>query len=194
MFWVRHNYNLYFNVLGARLYTILQCFRCKTIHYTAMFYCGILYVCMYVCMVITYSRVWINRVRLPILLVVSWTGQINTRYFPVPVHAWEFGLARRVQPSRPASACSFSILRLNMVLTHGIPPDFRGGFNPVRNVSWKNRKHRKVPLFLGGFFKIVHWKPRRCHPRITRSFISVCIKIFGLFHSQNMQWELQVSI
>ena len=28
-------------------------------------------VCMYVCMVITYSRVWTNRVRLPILLVVS---------------------------------------------------------------------------------------------------------------------------
>ena len=28
-------------------------------------------VCMYVCMVITYSRVWINRVRLPILLVGS---------------------------------------------------------------------------------------------------------------------------
>ena len=28
-------------------------------------------VCMYVCMVITYSRVWINRVRLPVLLVVS---------------------------------------------------------------------------------------------------------------------------
>ena len=30
-----------------------------------------MYICMYVCMVITYSRVWINRVRLPILLVVS---------------------------------------------------------------------------------------------------------------------------
>ena len=28
-------------------------------------------ICMYVCMVITCSRVWINRVRLPILLVVS---------------------------------------------------------------------------------------------------------------------------
>ena len=26
---------------------------------------------MYVCMVITYSKVWVNRVRLPILLVVS---------------------------------------------------------------------------------------------------------------------------
>ena len=36
-------------------------------------------VCM--CMVITYSRVWINRVRLPILLVVSWTGKI---IFPCP--------------------------------------------------------------------------------------------------------------
>ena len=32
---------------------------------------GLSAVCMYVCMVITYSRVWINRVRLPILLVVS---------------------------------------------------------------------------------------------------------------------------
>ena len=56
-------------------------------------------------------------------------GQLNTKneYFPVPVRAGKFGLARRVRPSRPASACSFSTLRLNMVLTHGIPPDFRGG-------------------------------------------------------------------
>ena len=57
-------------------------------------------------------------------------GQLNreNKYSPVPVRAWEFGLARRVQPSRPASACSFSmLLRLNLVLTHGIPPDFRGG-------------------------------------------------------------------
>ena len=28
----------------------------------------------------------------------------------------EFGLARRVRPSRSASACSFSMLRLNLVL------------------------------------------------------------------------------
>ena len=39
----------------------------------------------------------------------------------------EFGLARQVRPSRPASACSFSTLRLNLVLTHGIPPAFRHG-------------------------------------------------------------------
>ena len=56
-------------------------------------------------------------------------GQLNreNEYSPVPVHALEFGLARRVQSSRLASACSFSIHRLNLVLTHGIPPDFRGG-------------------------------------------------------------------
>ena len=56
-------------------------------------------------------------------------GHLNSEneYSPVPVRVREFGLARRVQPSRPGSACSFSILRLNLVLTHGIPPDFCGG-------------------------------------------------------------------
>ena len=28
------------------------------------------------------------------------------------------------RPSRPGSACSFSMLRLNLVRTRGIPPDF----------------------------------------------------------------------
>ena len=56
-------------------------------------------------------------------------GQLNreNEYFPVPVCAREFGLARRVRQPCPASACSFSTLRVNLVLTHGIPPDFRGG-------------------------------------------------------------------
>ena len=56
-------------------------------------------------------------------------GQLSSenRYSPVPVRAGEFGLARQVQPSRPASACSFSILKLNLVLTYGIPTEFRGG-------------------------------------------------------------------
>ena len=35
------------------------------------------HVCTYVCMVTRIGRVWINRVRLPILLVVSWTGKNN---------------------------------------------------------------------------------------------------------------------
>ena len=44
-------------------------------------------------------------------------GRLNreNEYSPVPVRAREFGLVRRVQPSRPASACSFSILNLNLV-------------------------------------------------------------------------------
>ena len=40
-----------------------------------------LWSCMYVCMVITYSRVWINRVRLPILLVAAEQGKL---IFPCP--------------------------------------------------------------------------------------------------------------
>ena len=53
-------------------------------------------------------------------------GQLNrgNEYSPVPVRAQKFGLTSRIQPSRPASACSFSKLRLNLVLTHG-NTDFR---------------------------------------------------------------------
>ena len=84
------------------------------------------YVCraMYVCIVITYSRVWINRVRLPILLVVSWTGKI---VFPCPracLRIW----SRETGSAVPSRVSLFiSILRLNLVLTYGIPPEFRGG-------------------------------------------------------------------
>ena len=46
-------------------------------------------------------------------------GKLNRKneYFPVRVElrAWEFGLARRIRQSRPASACSsLCILRLNL--------------------------------------------------------------------------------
>ena len=56
-------------------------------------------------------------------------GQLNreNEFFPVPVRACESGLARRVRQSRPASACSSPYIRLNMVLTCEIPPEFRGG-------------------------------------------------------------------
>ena len=47
-----------------------------------------------------------------------------TLYFPVCPRlrrrSW-----KRVRPARPASACSLSKLRLNLVLTHGIPPESR---------------------------------------------------------------------
>ena len=80
---------------------------------------------LYVYMVITSSK----RKEQPGKVANPARGQLNreNEYSPVLVRAREFGLARRVQPSRPASACLFSILRLNLDLTHGIPPDFRGG-------------------------------------------------------------------
>ena len=34
---------------------------------------------------------------------------------------------RQISPYRLVSACSFSTLRLNLVLTHGIAPDVHGG-------------------------------------------------------------------
>ena len=61
-------------------------------------------------------------------------GQLNKEEngdFRVPVRASESGFARRVRSSRPASACSFSTLRLNPVLTHGVSPDFRGGVSLI---------------------------------------------------------------
>ena len=85
----------------------------------------LLRVCMYVWSSHTYSRVWINRVRLSILLVVSWTGK--KMIFPCPraclrICSRETGSA---VPSRVSLL--ISILRLNLVLTYGIPPEFRGG-------------------------------------------------------------------
>ena len=79
---------------------------------------------MYVCMVITYSRVWINRVRLPILLVVSWTGKIIFPCLRACLRIWSRETGSAV-PSRVSLL--ISILRLNLVLTYGIPPEFRGG-------------------------------------------------------------------
>ena len=91
------------------------------------------------------ARVRINRVRLPILYGHHMTyskgrdlrgkvanpasGQLNRKkcFFTIPVRAGEFSHARRVRHFRPALACPFSKLRLNSVLTYGIPPVFHGG-------------------------------------------------------------------
>ena len=55
-------------------------------------------------------------------------GQMNrVKKIPLFPFAPVFGLVRRVRPSHPASACSFSTLRLNLVHTLGIPSDFLGG-------------------------------------------------------------------
>ena len=76
-------------------------------------------------MVIPYGRVLINRVSLPILLVVSSTWKIIFTLFPFAPdnlisRDW-FGRPVLRQPG------SLFILRLTLVLTHGIPPNFRSG-------------------------------------------------------------------
>ena len=87
----------------------------------------IMYVCVYVCMVThTYSK----SMDQPCKVANPARGQLNNKYFNIPCprsHLRIWSLARRVRQSRPAPAVLISILRLNMVLTYGIPPEFRGG-------------------------------------------------------------------
>ena len=75
-------------------------------------------------MVITYRRVWINPVRLPILLVVSSTGKIIFPCDRAYLRIWSRETGS-VVPSRVS--LFISMLSLNLVLTYGIPPEFRGG-------------------------------------------------------------------
>ena len=83
---------------GLITYSKVRRINCGYVtHYTVFMYS------MYVCMVITYSRVCINRLRLPILLVVSWTGKMN---IPLSPYAPENLVSRdgfsRPVPRQPA--------------------------------------------------------------------------------------------
>ena len=70
--------------------------------------------------------------------------------FPVPVRACEIGFAERIWPSRPASArSSFSTLRLNIVLTRGIPAAFHEGVHIyTANRYWVS------PKFIGSLPRV----------------------------------------
>ena len=104
----------------------------ETLIYLPAGTCPITCVCMYmyVCMVNTFSRVWINRVWMPTLMIVVAAEQ-GKYVFPVPARVWEFGLVRKVRPSRPAPAHPFSTLWLNLVLTHGFSPAFLDGVHVI---------------------------------------------------------------
>ena len=77
-------------------------------------------------MVTHIARVWINRVRLPILLVVSWTGKIDislsSAFAPEKLDSWdEFGSPVPRQPAHlHTQAESGAYLR-------DFPSEFRGG-------------------------------------------------------------------
>ena len=65
-----------------------------------------------------------NRVRLPVLHVVSWTGKMNVSLSAFAPENLVYETSSAV-PSRVSLL--ISIPRLNLVLTYGIPPELRGG-------------------------------------------------------------------
>ena len=101
----------------------------------------------------TYSktRVWINRVRLPILLVVSSTGKthISLSAFAPENLVSRDGFGSPV-PRQPAHLT----LRLNLVLTYGILPEFRGGVHLLilnrHTPSGQSRVYRVTQLRTDG--------------------------------------------
>ena len=129
---------------------------------------------MYVCIVITYSRVWINTVRLPILLVVSWTGKMNIPLSPcVPENlVSRDGFSRPVQ-RQPAhlhtQAKSGAYLRNPSRVPRRRPfmkPPYAIG--PVPSLSgraiayrWRSlprvRRHR-ASKSQGGFERLLPWQ------------------------------------
>ena len=76
---------------------------------------------------------------------------------------------RQIWPSRLVSACSFSTLRLNLVLTRGIPPDVHGGvhiFLPPHTIG-------SVPS-LSGHAVAYRW---RSLPRVRWHKASIVLKV-----------------
>ena len=78
---------------------------------------------MHVCMVTYIARVWINRVANPA------RGQVKRGNEYFLVRGWCLRIWPRETGPAVLSRVSLliSILRLNLVLTYGIPPEFRGG-------------------------------------------------------------------
>ena len=91
-----------------------------------------MYICVYVCM---YGHAYSKSMNQPGKVANPARGELNREYdfFPCPrsrLKIWSRETASVVVPSRPASAGSPPyILRLNLVLTCGIPPEFRGGIH-----------------------------------------------------------------
>ena len=96
-----------------------------------------MYVCMYVCMVITYiAKDQPGKVANPA------RGQLNREngFFPVPVRAWKLGVVWRVCLAVPSH-----VSLLVLVPTHEIPPNFRGGVHYL--VIYTAIRHRVSPEF-----------------------------------------------
>ena len=73
---------------------------------------------------------------------------------------------RQIRPSYPASACLFSTLILNLVLTHGIPSNFRGGV------------HLFIPLYaIEPVYRVTQLRIDGVHCRESTGTGSVVLKV-----------------
>ena len=103
------------------------------------------------CVVITFSRLGINRVWLPILLVVSSTGKTEFALSPRSrLRIWSHKLVSAV-PSRVSPLILHSTPRLNLVLTYGTPLPLSATAS-IRTVML----HRASPEFI--IFDGVHYR------------------------------------
>ena len=86
----------------------------------------------YLCMVSTFSKVWINRARLPILHVVS---RGNMFFSLSPFAPWNFvSRERSAVPSRVSPLILHTRAESDwLVLTHGVSPAFRDGVHMYRH-------------------------------------------------------------
>ena len=103
------------------------------------------YACFHKC-IHTYLDVWSSHIaRVPVLLVVSLTGKMNislSAFAPENVVSRD-GLGSLVPRQ---TALPISIPGLNLVLTYGIPPEFRGGVHLFIKTTIR---HRVSPEFIG---------------------------------------------
>ena len=132
-------------------------------------------------MVITYSRVWINRVRLPVLVEVS--AEQGKLIFPCPrtcLRIW----SRETGSAVPSYvSLLISILRLNLVLTHGIPPGFRGGIH----LFYLNRH---TPSGQFRVYRVTQWRTSGVHCRESAGTGPVVLKVVPVTGAAILQVSL----
>ena len=121
-------------------------------------------VCMYVCMVITYySRVWINPVRLPILLVVSRTGKMNIPLSPcVPENLVSRDGFSRPVPRQPVttgflpSSAAASIMKPPYAI--GSVPSLSGHAIAYRWRSLPRVRRHRASKPQGSYERVLPWQ------------------------------------
>ena len=131
-------------------------------------------------------------------------GQLNRKndYFPV-LRACEFGLARRVRQSRPASACSSPYSGRIWCLLKGIPPEFGGGVHLFiynrHTPSGQARVYRVTQLIAYRWRSLprVHWhgasKPQGSSERVLPWQVTIDQLMFASLSHTHYWYEVVIA-